>query len=561
MAERYLRDVRHVLPGATRLLLRRLERDGLKAGVHVFLRREKCRYQVEGKGPLRDCSWKPVSSANPGVDQFFQPNLTCRSNWLSSAEWGDALRCIEPGDTLGHWAEKVVLQYPLFTADDLRRFYEAEYASQLGACAMVWAGRYYFFDEDRRFRSCSLQEAEDSGLVLPQSAGESPMTVGFADQAAWRQAAMRFEMGASLNTCLLQFLISSYSCFDGEREGELPHEEAPSQPPKEMRGQDYEHIREPVKRILTKWFEEDGLNASHYFRRRYPHKGAVVERYYYLYGSGPNDWTFRVMPKTFQPDPIQLYRPGFLREEQWDASTACISSGKTFGVWLVDVAKVNTDPVLVGFQDIYDLFLREGRHRLPIQVMQDWFWYFDEDLVCRRIPTTQAQAEGRELADMPNKLPIARHFCSLQDWSTAALSFQPGDTLETCLRRVCMSWQFPTGQVDFTSLENLVLHAERPIYERATGNTDVKTVDFIRLELTMPSKHSLSWEQLVSIVKRNRRALVQMAAKMVATDARFRKLGVPINFFRLSNCTLTRDRMLVFTFELKKINAEPSAQL
>ncbi len=559
MAEGYLRDVRHVLPGATRLLLHRLELDGLKAGKHVFLRREKCQYQVEGKGPLRGCSWKPVSSANPGVDQFFHPDLTCSSDWLSSAEWGDALRCIEPGDTLGHWAERVVLQYPLFTADDLRRFYEAEYASQLGACAMVWDGRCYFFDEDRRFRSCSLQEAEDSGLVLPQSAGESPMTAGFADPAAWQQAAKRFELGASLNTCLMQFLSGSHTCLDGE--GETTTVDAPSQPPKEMRGQDYERVREPVKRILTKLFVADGLNASHYFHRRYLHKGVMVERYYYLHGSEPNDWTFRVMPKTFRPDPSQLYRPGFLWEDQWDASTACISSGKTFGIWLIDVAKVNTDPILVGFQDIYDLFLQEGRHRQPIQVTRDWFWYFDEALICRRIPIAQAQAEGRMPPDGQKQLLIARHFCTLQDWSTAAMSFQPGDTLEECLRRVCMAWQFPTRQVDFTSLENLVLHAERPIYERATGNTDVKTVDFIRLELTMPSKHSLSWEQLVSIVKKNRRALMQMAAKMVATDARFRKLGVPINFFRLSNCTLTRDRMLVFTFELKEINAESSAQL
>lgn len=91
----------------------------------------------------------------------------------------------------------------------------------------------------------------------------------------------------------------------------------------------------------------------------------------------------------------------------------------------------------------------------------------------------------------------------------------------------------------------------RPIrIERATGNKDINTFDFVRLEYVLYT--GVKKEDVLKDVREHTRKYVDCAAEYIASQKKFQKFGVPVNVLRLTKATLTHDMTLEFLFELKK---------
>lgn len=91
----------------------------------------------------------------------------------------------------------------------------------------------------------------------------------------------------------------------------------------------------------------------------------------------------------------------------------------------------------------------------------------------------------------------------------------------------------------------------RPIrIERAAGNKDTNTFDFIRLEYVLYA--GVKKQDVLKDVREHTRKYVDCATDYIASQKKFQRFGVPVNVLRLTKATLTHDMVLEFLFELKK---------
>ncbi|MDY6245306.1 MAG: hypothetical protein SPL82_15770 [Lachnospiraceae bacterium] len=95
-----------------------------------------------------------------------------------------------------------------------------------------------------------------------------------------------------------------------------------------------------------------------------------------------------------------------------------------------------------------------------------------------------------------------------------------------------------------------ICHVRPMRIDRAAGNKDTNTFDFIRLEYVLYT--DVKKEDVLKDVREHTRKYVDCATEYIASQKKFQKFGVPVNVLRLTKATLTRDMTLEFLFELKK---------
>ena len=149
-------------------------------------------------------------------------------------------------------------------------------------------------------------------------------------------------------------------------------------------------------------------------------------------------------------------------------------------------------------------------------------------------------------------------------WDSFSLPRQAslGELLEKCLdTTIIMS---KDNYKDYPGLckdiELLILHVYPPSFERATGNTNKNTFDFIRIEASLPSKNKYSQAELKQKVSENMDEIMDYLMEKLASNRQFQKYNIPIGFLRITRCTITASRILEVVFELKHIDGLSNAE-
>lgn len=98
------------------------------------------------------------------------------------------------------------------------------------------------------------------------------------------------------------------------------------------------------------------------------------------------------------------------------------------------------------------------------------------------------------------------------------------------------------------SIDRFITKIATPSFERATGNMTKGTFDFIRVEVGIITE----WhEDRLKYIKKHKDEITKRVLERIKENKRFQNFGVPINFLKVSNITLTLDSALVYVFELK----------
>lgn len=86
---------------------------------------------------------------------------------------------------------------------------------------------------------------------------------------------------------------------------------------------------------------------------------------------------------------------------------------------------------------------------------------------------------------------------------------------------------------NYTELELLVQKVSAPQFERSCENKDQNTIDFIRVEVSLP-KYRFDRTELWAEIKAHKAEIDRLVVDRICKDKRFRKYGIPFNFFRLT---------------------------
>lgn len=98
----------------------------------------------------------------------------------------------------------------------------------------------------------------------------------------------------------------------------------------------------------------------------------------------------------------------------------------------------------------------------------------------------------------------------------------------------------------------LIRSVERPKITRSLDNHNTRTFDFVEIVANTASVPNSEKKQLLKAYRDSVMKIVLMA---IQDSKPFQKFDIPVNFLKLSECTLTRDNRIVFLFELKDLHA------
>ena len=125
-------------------------------------------------------------------------------------------------------------------------------------------------------------------------------------------------------------------------------------------------------------------------------------------------------------------------------------------------------------------------------------------------------------------------------------------TLSECLE-VFKKTRRETSEMHYTALERLVQKIERPRFERMPDNMTSNTVDWIRVSVCLSRYLFPNRKELLTILHKYKQVIDSMVIEKIISTKQFERIGVPIGFFTLTECTLRKDYTLEYIFELKPV--------
>lgn len=123
--------------------------------------------------------------------------------------------------------------------------------------------------------------------------------------------------------------------------------------------------------------------------------------------------------------------------------------------------------------------------------------------------------------------------------------YNQGKTPNTPLNKLMLELQTPF------EIYNFITNISCVSIEREPENKNKNTFDFVRV---YASTKALSLTEKRQILSTYKREILRLILTKIKQSPDFRRYNIPINFLRLTQCTLTRDQQIVFVFELKNIN-------
>lgn len=256
---------------------------------------------------------------------------------------------------------------------------------------------------------------------------------------------------------------------------------------------------------------------------------------------------------------LACWIPSFLSPEVWSSAVHRFSRFSTLVACLTrDLLPILDDPDSLFHYLYYDRplvsrFLDRQILETPIRTTRESLFLFDTNGIYQRLPRPQA-IKPEEL------LPWHNCYCSDINcfaWVSAVHLFRPGMTLEECVK-LFLGIRTPSGTHSaYTSLERLVQSVSRPTFERDPENKDTHTFDRIRLEVNLAAYLYPSFSELSVVVRRMKPTIDKIVLRHLEQNIKFQKFGVPVNFLRVSECFLRRDRVLDYIFEFKPVISPP----
>lgn len=101
----------------------------------------------------------------------------------------------------------------------------------------------------------------------------------------------------------------------------------------------------------------------------------------------------------------------------------------------------------------------------------------------------------------------------------------------------------------FDTVDKFVLRIDKPKIERELTNPNKDTFDFVRIFLAIPQKHP----NRSQFIRNHLKEINRMALAKIQNNTSYKRYGVPINFLRLTEYTITRQSELMLLYELKAL--------
>lgn len=190
------------------------------------------------------------------------------------------------------------------------------------------------------------------------------------------------------------------------------------------------------------------------------------------------------------------------------------------------------------------LLIDRGILETPITVRSKYLYYFDDRCIYQRKRLSPSQKEIR-LWHQHSGCLVNRF-----TWTKAITHFEPGMTLSECLE-IFKKIKREKSEAHYTEFERLVQKIERPRIERMANNEATNTADWIRVSVCLARYLYPQHQELLNALRKYKRMIDTMVIEKIESSKQFQRLGIPIGFFTLTECTLCKDNMLVYLFELK----------
>ncbi len=187
----------------------------------------------------------------------------------------------------------------------------------------------------------------------------------------------------------------------------------------------------------------------------------------------------------------------------------------------------------------------------PVRQVKGNSYYFDQNEIYR--------IDKGSILFPYSKLPRygifdvrGQQFFNLRLWTKAVSKFKPGMSLTECAS-IFLKEELTqnTEHVPLSFLDQLIQHIEPIEFERFPENLDSNTFDRIRVTVCLPRNLFDSWDELVAAVKKNKKHIDKQVVDRIQQNRKFKKMGIPLSFFILTNLHLGRDYTLEYIFELK----------
>lgn len=305
-----------------------------------------------------------------------------------------------------------------------------------------------------------------------------------------------------------------------------------------------------ASRILGGKLVEDGIEGQPLVIRT----GKSTD-FIQTYGMGKSRSLNAMVCRPIHPGtPAKTWAPSFVDEACWAQMLTHLRPGQNFWDWCLCVVKDEsldlTTSGIISMDDIAKSFRENDLVGTPVRIAGGNVYFFDDDLLYR----SQKEAYG------PVRLFPIRYWPvdNMSLWQTTVTRLVPGMTFEECIGKYLEAeWVPPKKSQEglYTEFELLVQKIGCPMFERNPENPKTNTVDRIRVEVALP-RYRLSKQELREAVKAHKPEIDRAVINRIIKSKRFQKYGVPINCFRLSNCTLRADRQLEYLFELKEVRSD-----
>lgn len=193
-----------------------------------------------------------------------------------------------------------------------------------------------------------------------------------------------------------------------------------------------------------------------------------------------------------------------------------------------------------------------------IRVTKNNAYYFDKEGICRVIPVKEAI--DRKLYGFFESTERGNYY--FHTWYTylpplsnenqtilrmAIARLKEGDTIDTFYNY--LKTVKPVKHPKAEGLDRFLSKFEKPVFIRKPENENLKTFDYIHLDISVLHE----WEtDRIQYISDNISEIKKRVINYLSNSKIFQKYGIPVKCLRITNVTLTREDFLHFVFELKE---------
>ncbi len=253
-----------------------------------------------------------------------------------------------------------------------------------------------------------------------------------------------------------------------------------------------------------------------------------------------------------------LYTPSFISVEKWNPAVEAFERNiklfenvskhlmPAFDDTMAELTEHEKAGIVVHYLKL------NGVMEKPVRQVKGNSYYFDQNEIYR--------IDKGSVLYPYSKMPRygifeirGQQFFNLRLWTKSVSKFKEGMSLTECANIFLKEELIQnTEHIPLSFLEQLIQYIEPVVFERFPENLDQNTFDRIRVTVCLPRSLFDSWDELVAAVKENKKHIDKQVVDRIQQNRKFKKMGIPLSFFGLSNLHLARDYTLEYIFEIKK---------